>query len=223
MTQVLVVAPHPDDETLGCGGSLLRHRAHGDDVHWLIVTDMREELGYTRERIAEREEEIAGISAHYGLVGVHRLGLPATRLDAIPLSEVIEAVAGVFERVAPDVAYVPFAGDVHSDHRAVAAASGACVKWFRNPSIREILVYETLSETDFQIDPSQAPFRPNLYVDITPHLEGKLAAVGLYPSETGEFPFPRSPEAIEALARKRGAEAGLQAAEAFMIARKIRK
>ena len=223
MTPVLVVAPHPDDETLGCGGSLLRHRALGDEVHWLIVTGMHREQGYSGQLIADRETEIAKVSEHYGMTSVHCLNLPTTRLDAMPLSDVIEPIAAVFERVMPAIAYLPFAGDAHSDHRLVAAACGACVKPFRNSSIREILIYETLSETDFQIDPSQAPFRPNLYVDIAPHLEGKLAALRLYPGEIGEFPFPRSPEAVEALARKRGVEAGMAAAEAFMIARKVLK
>ena len=123
----------------------------------------------------------------------------------------------------PNTGACPFHGDVHSDHRIVSEACVACVKWFRNSFTRELLVYETPSETDFQLDPTQLTFRPNLYVDISPYLDRKLEAVRLYPDETGDFPFPRSSEAVEILARKRGTEAGLKAAEAFMIARQVRR
>ena len=222
MSRVLVVAPHPDDETLGCGGALLRHRAEGDSVHWLIVTAMREELGYGPERIAARDKEIDAVAKHYGFAGVHRLGLPTTRLDTLPLAEVIEAIAAVLKEVAPETLYVPFGGDAHSDHRVAFDACISGSKWFRAPALTEVLAYETLSETDFRPDPAAAAFRPNLFVDIEAHLDGKIRALRLYEDENRPFPFPRSEEAIVALARKRGTDSGFRAAEAFLILRQRR-
>ncbi len=221
MADILVVAPHPDDETLGCGGSLLRHGGNGDSVHWLIATAMREDLGYTPERMAAREAEIEAVTRHYAFAGVHRLGFPTTGLDTLPLRELIAAVANVLDRVRPEILYLPFPDDAHSDHRIVFNACAACSKWFRSPFLREILSYETLSETNFGLDP-QANFRPNLYVDIHDHLDGKIDAMRLYAGETADLPFPRSDAAIRALAQLRGSESGYRAAEAFMILKQLR-
>jgi len=215
--RVLVVAPHPDDETLGCGGSLLRHSTKGDEVHWLIITAMTPDQGFSAERIASRDKEIEMVAACYGIAGIHRLDLPTTRLDMLALGDVIAEVGVIFTEVKPEILYLPFRADAHSDHRVVYDACMAHAKWFRTPSLKEVLIYETPSETDFQSDLSVQPFHPNLYVDIAPYLEQKLDIMAMYKGESGEFPFPRSREAIEAQARKRGAESGFNAAEGFMI------
>ncbi len=221
MADILVVAPHPDDETLGCGGTLLRHGGERDSVHWLIVTAMRESLGYTPERMAAREAEIEAVTRHYGFAGVHHLDFPTTGLDSLPLRDLIAAVGNVLDRVRPEVLYLPFPGDAHSDHRVVFDACAACSKWFRSSFLRQILSYETLSETNFGLDP-RIGFRPNLYVDIGDHLDGKIEAMRFYTEEMGAHPFPRSDVAITALARLRGSESGYQAAEAFVILKQRR-
>ena len=222
MSRILVVAPHPDDETLGCGGTLLRHRRNADQVHWLIVTAMKKELGYDPGQIEMREKEILAITQHYDFSGVHKLNLPTTRLDTIPFGEIVKKVADVLGKVQPEVLYIPFGGDVHSDHRIVAEACSATSKWFRNPTLRELCAYETLSETDCQTSPSLVPFRPSLYVDIHEFLTGKIDALKLYANEIAPFPFPRSPEAVFSLAQKRGMEAGFHAAEAYMVLKQLR-
>lgn len=218
---ILVAAAHPDDETLGCGGTLLRHRVEGDKVHWLIGTEMTPDVGGTPERVAERNREIEAVAKHFGFAGVHRLGFPAARLDVTPRAEIVAAISGVVNAVAPDTLYVPFRGDVHSDHAVLADACAAASKWFRRASVRRVRAYETLSETEFQIAPDTPAFRPNLFLDITEHLKGKVAAMRLYRSEIGAFPFPRSEEAVRALATLRGSTAGCNAAEAFMTLREI--
>lgn len=220
MSTVLVVAPHPDDETLGAGGTLLRHRREGDAVHWAIATDMGE--GFPEARRAARDREIEAVAAHYGFAGVHRLGFPAASLDGVPRGELIGALGDVVRRVEPEVIYLPFPGDAHTDHRVVFEAGAACTKWFRYPWVRRVLAYETLSETDFGIDPTAPGFDPQVFVDIGETLEGKLAAMALFEGELGEFPFPRSAEAIRAQATLRGAAAGCVAAEAFMLLRERR-
>lgn len=219
--QILCVAPHPDDETLGCGGTLLRHRADGDDIHWLIVTAMSEELGYSPEQIKTRDKEITVVAEAYGFAKVTQLGLPAARLDTFPLGDIITAVGEAFESIKPETVYLPFPGDAHSDHRVTFDAVSACCKWFRYSSVRRVVAYETLSETDFGIDPTQAPFRPNLFVDVSAHLDDKIRIMKTYDGEMGAFPFPRSEQAILALAHRRGSQAGCHAAEAFMVLKDV--
>lgn len=215
---VLVIAPHPDDETLGAGGLLLRAAAAGRAIHWLIVTTMRPDEGWPAGRIAKRDREIAAVAADYGFAGVHRLGLPTARLDTLPLGDVVAALGQVVAEVQPEVILLPHRGDAHSDHQVVHDAGAACSKWFRYPSVRWTLVYETLSETDAGLQ--QAPaFRPDLFVDISGQLERKLAMTRHFDGEFHAFPFPRSETALRAQAQLRGAASGSEAAEAFMILR----
>lgn len=221
MNIVLAVAAHPDDETLGCGGVLLRHCAAGDQVHWLIATELTTEVGGTPDRVAAREQEIAAITRHFDFAGVHRLGFPAARLDIVPRAEIVRAITNVVSAVKPETVYLPFRGDIHSDHAALADACVASTKSFRQPSVRRIRAYETLSESEFQIAPGAPIFVPNFFVDIAIHLDAKVAAMRMYKSEIAPFPFPRSEEAIRALATLRGSTAGCHAAEAFMTLREI--
>ena len=113
---------------------------------------------------------------------------------------------------------IPHRGDVHTDHQVVFDAVGACCKWFRYPSVKRVLAYETLSETEFGLNP-QAGFQPNMFVDISLFMERKLELLKIYQSELGEFPFPRSITAVRALAQYRGATSGFEGAEAFMLLR----
>lgn len=217
----LVVSPHPDDETLGCGGILLRHRAKGDITHWAIVTALTTEGGYTEDQIARRAGEIDAVRAHYRFSSVHELGLLTARLDVYPIAELVQKLATVFTEVMPEVVYLPHGGDVHSDHSIVSHATIACTKWFRHSSVRRVLAYETLSETDFAIDPTALGFRPNVYVDISEYLDEKISISKAYAEEIHPFPFPRSEQAIRALASVRGTAAGCAAAEAFMLLKEI--
>ena len=204
MSNVLVVAPHPDDETLGCGGAILRHVAAGDAVHWCIVTAMHPDAGYSDEQIAARAQTIADVAAHYGFAGTHPLGHPTAQLDSLPRAGLVSDMAALVAEVAPARIYLPHPSDSHSDHRVVFETAAACTKWFRYPSIRDVLAYETLSETGFGIDPSTDAFRPNTYIDISDQLEGKVAAIAHYASEFSDHPFPRS-EAGQRGARALGA------------------
>ncbi len=216
--RVLVIAPHPDDETLGCGGTLLRMRESGAQLAWLIVTRISEEAGFTPARVQSRDSEIDQVRGLLGFAEVFQLALPTRQLDAIPMAELVEQFSAVFKTFAPEHVFLPHRSDVHSDHRVVFDAGAACAKWFRYPSVRRLLSYETISETDFCLD-TRSPFQPNCFVDITRYLERKLEVVAAYESELGEFPFPRSIDAIRSLAAVRGAASGFEAAEAFELLR----
>jgi LmbE family N-acetylglucosaminyl deacetylase len=221
MKTVLCIAPHPDDESTGCGGTLLRHAAEGDAIHWLIATTMPEDA-YTPERRRGRDSEIDAVANAYAFAAVHRLGLPAARLDTLPLADVVGAMGKVVGAVRPDVLYLPYRNDVHSDHAVVFDAGAACCKTFRYPSVRRVCVYETLSETEFGLRSDDPGFRPNLFVDVSAYLEAKIRAMRLYAGEMGSFPFPRSEECIRAQAALRGSQAGVLAAEAFMMLKEVR-
>lgn len=216
--RTLVVAPHPDDEILGCGGTLLRRKQEGGLLGWLIVTGMTSQAGWSAERIAQRDQEIEAVARLIGVDEVFNLRLPATELDALRLSEVVSAFSSVFRSFAPDEVLVPHHGDVHSDHRVTFDAVAACTKWFRYPSVRRVLAYETASETEFGLARGGG-FQPNFFVDISEYMERKLEILDVYRTELGEFPFPRSPRAIRALAEWRGASSGYNAAEAFELLR----
>lgn len=221
MSPVLVVAPHPDDETLGCGGTLLKHLVNNDDVHWLIVSDMKVEYGYSQSVVKQRKNEIQAVASAYGFTKVHNLGLPPAKLDTLSKSELVKRIGEVINEVSPSVIYLPFYGDIHSDHVEVFNAVASCTKWFRYPSVQRILCYETLSETEqgFALDCST--YTPNYFVDITLYIEKKIEIAKLYGDEIGEFPFPRSPEAIQSLSKVRGVTCGCESAESFMLLREI--
>jgi LmbE family N-acetylglucosaminyl deacetylase len=218
---VLVIAPHPDDELIGCGGTILRHIADGDSVHWLIMTAMTEQAGFDREQITARQEQIDTVVQDVGFTARHELGLPTAHLDTLPLARIVEATAQVIGEVRPDTLYLPYGGDVHSDHGVTFAAARGCSKWFRHPSVRRIYSYETLSETDFALPPHGPGMPIQRYVDISAHLERKLELLDIYASEFAAPPFPRSKQSISALALLRGAAAGCIAAEAFQVLKEI--
>lgn len=218
----LVIAPHPDDETLGCGGTLLKLKAQGVSVHWLIVTTIENTSGFLQERVLIRKLEIETVQKAYDFDGIHQCSIPTATLDTLGKGELIGAISSIINQIRPQTLYIPYRNDVHSDHAAVFDASVSAAKIFRSPSIKAIYAYETLSETDFGLRPDDPGFRPNLYEDITGYLEKKISIMSLYEGEMGKFPFPRSEECIRAQATLRGAQAGCQAAEAFMILKEIR-
>ena len=220
MSVVMVVAPHPDDETLGCGGTLLRHVSRGDSVHWLIVSEM-DPTCFSAERIDRRSREIKQVASAYGFASTNCLRFPASRLDEVPCNEMVASISAVVNHLKPEIIYLPFPGDAHTDHHAVYLASVVATKWFRYPFVRRVLACEILSETDFGLAPDGLAFRPNSYVNISAWLDEKIAIMRLFEGEIGEHPFPRSDVAIRALASLRGAQSGFVAAEAFMVLKEI--
>ncbi len=220
MSIILVIAPHPDDETLGCGGALLRHISIGDLVHWVIVSTMDPSC-FSAEQIDRRSNEINQVASAYGFASITNLRFNASRLDDIPVTELVDSIGDVISQLRPETIYLPFPGDAHTDHRAVYLSAISATKWFRYPFVKRILACEIVSETDFGLNPEGLPFRPNLYINISDWIEKKIEIMRLYESEIGEHPFPRSAEVIRALARLRGAQSGFLSAEAFMVVKEI--
>lgn len=221
-SSMLVIAPHPDDETLGCGGTLLKLKAQGVSIHWLIVTTIDGVSGFPQERVPVRRAEIEAVQKAYDFDSIHYCELPAAALDTVTKGTLVGAISTVIQKVQPDTVYVPYRNDVHSDHAAVFDAAMAASKTFRAPWVKSVYVYETLSETDFGLRSDDPGFKPNLYEDISGYLDQKIDIMRLFDGEMGAFPFPRSEECLRALATLRGAQANVFAAEAFMVLKEIR-
>jgi LmbE family N-acetylglucosaminyl deacetylase len=221
-TQIVFISPHPDDETLGCGGTILKHHEEGNAIHWVIVTGMAEKQGFSPEVIVERQKEINTVAGMYGVTAVHNLNLPAAQLDTIPTQELISRLGTLFNEIKPQSIYLPNRSDVHSDHRVVFSTAWSCCKTFRYPFIRRVLMYETLSETDYAPPLCETAFFPNSFSDISSFLERKIEIMRIYKGEMEEHPFPRSEHTIRSLATIRGATAGVEYAEAFMLLKEIR-
>jgi N-acetylglucosamine malate deacetylase 1 len=212
--KTLIIAPHPDDETIGCGGLILRRKHEGSEVAWLIVTSISEKGGWDKEKVIQRKEEIKSVEKLYGFDAVYNLDFPSIELDQIPMKDLIQAISKVFKEFEPKEVFIPHCGDIHSDHRIVFDAATACTKWFRYPSISSLFAYETASETEFNHSRGSA-FHPNVYFDITNYLKLKLEILKIYESELGDYPFPRSIKSVQALAEWRGSNSGFASAEAF--------
>lgn len=220
--RVLVIAPHPDDETLGCGASLLKHRSRGDTLSWLVATRGHEPQ-WSKDLLAQKENEISNVATAYGFEKTLRLKFPTVKLDTVPLDEIIAAIREAIAEAAPDCVYVNHFGDVHSDHRVVFEATMSVLKPFYSGThgVRRVLSYEILSSTDAMPANPARVFVPNVFNDVTEFLEKKLEIMSLYHSEIQPFPLPRALESMRALARYRGATIGAEFAEAFMLVREV--
>jgi LmbE family N-acetylglucosaminyl deacetylase len=214
--KILAIAPHPDDETLGCGGILFKHKAEGDEIYWLIVTGISEDTGWANDAVIKRDNEIISVSKKYGFSDVFNLRLPTTKIDTLPLSDLIGKITNVYNNIKPDVIYMPFAYDVHTDHQIIAKALQSTFKWFRYPHIKKVYMYETPSETEFNFVENRV-FRPNVFINISQYLGNKIETMKIYDGEMGDFPFPRSEKAIRSLAALRGSQSGFESAEALEL------
>ncbi len=221
MKNVLVISPHPDDETLGCGGTLLNHQANGDHINWLLMTRMDRSIGFTEDQMNIRDREIVEVAELYGFNDYNIAPFFATKLDSAPFSEIVSYISSYISKTDANIIYIPFQHDVHSDHRVVYDASISASKNFNKPSIQKIRVYETLSETEQNIDFQTETFSPNLWIDISSNIDKKIEIMKKYKSELKEFPHPRSEKNIVALANIRGSFCGCNYAESFISLKEI--
>lgn len=220
-SKLLVVAVHPDDETLGAGGTLLRFKEEVGEIHWLIITNVFEENGFKKKFVDERKEEIKKVKELYQFDSVHNLDYPTTKIEDKSKTDLISDISEVFNTIKPDTIILPFRGDVHSEHGAVFDAAFGSTKVFRYPFVKKIMMMETLSETDFAPAMIDRVFIPNYFIDISKYVTKKINIMSVFKSEIKEHPFPRSTRSIESLATLRGAQAGVEYAEAFMLLKSI--
>lgn len=223
MKKIIVVSAHPDDEILGLGGTLLKHKQEGDEINWIIVTKVDEINGFSKERVISRDKEINTIVEKLGIKNIFRLDYNTMSLSSNSLIKLIPEISDIFNIVRPETVYVMNRSDIHSDHRITFDAVLSCTKSFRYPFIKTILMYECISETEFAPALAEKVFMPNYFVDISDFLEEKINLMKIYNSEMGKHPFPRSSKNIKALATFRGATCGVIYAEAFQLLKFIDK
>ncbi len=221
--KILVIAAHPDDETLGVGGTILRHKNDGDYVAVYIATD-----GVTARHDQMNRQKLAAEEA-CAILKVDELifgEFPDQQLDVIPLVKLAKALTVVVNKVCPDIVYTHHFGDVNQDHRRLFEATLIATRPVNNSPVKEVYTYEVGSSTEWSCAIEGWTFKPTVYVDISPYVKEKLKALSCYSntfeSEIPPFPHPRSVEAVENQGKKRGVDVGLCAAEAFVALRVIR-
>jgi LmbE family N-acetylglucosaminyl deacetylase len=218
--KALIVATHPDDEVLGCGGVMARYAAAGAHVEVLVITRGIPEI-FPESEIESTREELRRAHHLLGVRGVEFLDFPAPKLDSVPKHQLADKIHLVIRRFAPHTVYVPHPGDLHADHKAVYYAALVATRPIDGCSVKRLLCYETLSETEWASPMGGENFVPTMFVDISAHLSTKLNAMNCYKSQLRPAPHPRSLTALEALARVRGASISVAAAEAFVLVRGI--
>lgn len=218
--RLLVVAAHPDDEALGCGGTMARLAAQGVEVHSLFLSDGVTARREVADGALDERRAMGDLSAQ--LLGSRPpayLDFPDNRLDSVDLVEVVMGIERHAGSIRPDAVFTHFAGDLNIDHRIGAQAVLTAFRPTPGQNVASIYSFEVASSTEWAFGAVGMEFVPNVFVDISAHLATKLEALKAYAGEMRDFPHPRSPEAIEALARWRGASVGLEAAEAFHLVR----
>lgn len=224
---VLVVAAHPDDEVLGCGGTMARLAREGHEVRIAILAEGMTSRTAQREQTEQKQLDHLHRNARQAAdkVGAMELllsKLPDNRLDTVPLLNVVKLVEELIERFKPTVIYTHHPGDLNVDHGVVHRAVLTATRTLPGQRVREIYSFEVASSTEWAFQRLEPSFRPNVFVDIGSTLETKIAALHCYDTETREFPHPRSAEATRAIAMRWGSVAGFPAAEAFELVRSLR-
>lgn len=218
---VLVIAPHPDDEILGVGGTIAKRVADGHDVYVCVVTKGYDPL-FSEELVVQARMECKSADKLLGVKDSIFLDFPAAMLEEIPRYKLNDGILSVVKKVKPDEVYIPHRGDMQLDHKMIVDAAMVALRPKYEHIVRRIYAYETLSETGWDIPNAMNDFIPTVYEDISSTLDKKISAMKIFESQLEEFPNARSIEAMEALAKYRGATVTLDAAEAFMLIREIK-
>lgn len=212
--RVLVFAPHNDDEVLGVGGTIFKHVTDGDEVTICEITSgPRYELLQEEARLAHKVLKVKNSVF---------LNLPVGQLRIMVQSEINDKISNIVKEIQPEIVYIPFIGDMHMDHRETTESALVALRPIHCNSVKEIYMYETLSETGWNLSVPDKTFIPNVWVDITECFSKKIEAMKCYKSQICDYPHPRSSESIEALAKYRGSTVGVKYAEGFMAVRIIK-
>jgi LmbE family N-acetylglucosaminyl deacetylase len=225
--KVLVVAAHPDDEVLGCGGTIARLTREGHDVYVAILGegitsryDKREEAERALvENLHTCSQQVAKLLGAKDLFLYH---LPDNRFDTLPLLDLIKIIEKLVHRLKPQVVYTHHGGDLNIDHTVVHRAVVTATRPVLDFPVKELYAFEIPSSTEWSFGQFQFSFRPNVFVDINSTLEIKLQCMQIYENEIQSFPHPRSPETLRAIAQRWGTTVGLKAAESFELIRVVR-
>lgn len=219
--KVLVISAHPDDELLGLGGTIARHVERGDAVRLAVMCE-----GISMRYHPERHAEVVAQSRKAaGILGVSDLvhrDLPDQKLDTLPLNDVVGGIEELVQEMRPDTVYTHFGGDINRDHQVLAEATLVATRPYAAPFVREILMFETPSSTEWGSPALLPTFQPSVFVDVAATLEKKVEAFLSYTAEVREWPHPRSARALRERAHYWGSLVNLEAAEPFVVVRALR-
>jgi LmbE family N-acetylglucosaminyl deacetylase len=223
MATVVVVAAHPDDEILGVGGTLARHAADGDRVVPVIVATgatSRSGEGDAGDAVDALRAASRAAAQAIGMEEPRFLSYPDQKLDTVAILDVTQSIEAVFDEIGPSIVYTHHGGDLNRDHRIVHEAVSVACRPVPGGTVDAVYGFETVSSTEWGLS-AGPPFRPNHFVDVSAAVELKMRALDAYGMEMRAFPHARSVEAVRAQMTLRGATVGVEAAEAFVLQRKI--
>lgn len=223
--RILVIAAHPDDEVLGCGGTIADHVQRGDEVHIMLMGHGLEARG-PAPRTGNKAKLALAKAAHraseiLGAASLAMRNFPDNRMDTVALLDVVREVEAALARIVPDTVYTHHCGDVNIDHRRIHEAVVTACRPLPGQPVKTLLFCEVSSSTEWQPPDTAPAFVPNWFVDVSNTLETKCRALEAYASEMRAWPHARSIEAVRHLARWRGATVGIPAAEAFVLGRQL--
>ena len=219
---VLVIAPHPDDEILGCGGTIANRVATGHNVYVCIVTKGCPPL-FDEKFVEQGRSECREADKYLGVKETCFLDFPAAMLEEVPRYRLNDGINAIVQRIKPEEVYIPHRGDMQIDHKMVVDASMVALRPKYEHKVKRIYAYETLSETGWDVPNTVNEFIPTVYEDISDTISKKIEAMSIFKSQLSVFPAARSLGAIEALAKYRGATVNVMAAEAFTLIREIKE
>ena len=225
MKKILVIAAHPDDEVLGCGGAIAKHSDCGDEVHIVIMAEGLTSRDVKRKveiRLGELENLHQSSKTAAKILGASSLKIfdfPDNRMDSLDLLDVVKKIEEVIREIKPDIIYTHHIGDVNIDHQITHRAVMTACRPLPGNNVQTILFFETPSSTEWQTDESAIKFFPNWFIDINKYMNRKMQALKCYESEMRAYPHPRSYDSVILLAKYRGTTVGMNYVEAFLLGR----
>jgi N-acetylglucosamine malate deacetylase 1 len=222
---ILILAAHPDDDILGCGGTIARFSKEGKKIHVAFLADGVFSRGTSQEKFKDelkaRRKAAASALSILGVDSVSFNDFPDNRMDSVPLLDIAQVIEVLISKYAPSTVFTHNAADVNVDHQRVHDATVVACRPQPGHPVKTIIRYEVASSTEWQLPGPSEGFVPNWYVDISLTMDLKLRSLAEYEHELRQWPHSRSLKAVEHLARWRGASVGIDAAEAFMLGRHI--
>ena len=222
---ILVVASHPDDEVLGCGGTIYNLKKKGAKISVLFLSDGESSRKHPKisKLILERKKQAVGAAKILGIKKIFFGNFPDNSMDSVPLLKIIQFIEKQIKIIKPDAIFTHFESDLNIDHQITNKAVVTACRPTKNQTVKSILFFEILSSSEWNISSKNKSFKPNYFVDITNSIKFKIKALKYYKRELKKWPHPRSVEGVKLLSKTRGSSVGLSNAEAFILGRHIEK